>query len=81
MSGGPDVSGRAKNGLDEAEEVDGGGDQGGDFGEVENVQRGRVADLLTPPGQQEADHQEEEGEEHRIGQGQRQSKFMVMNKE
>lgn len=37
ISGGPDVGGRAKNGLEEAEKVDEGGDQGEDFGEVENV--------------------------------------------
>jgi len=79
--GGPDVDGgRPKNGLDEidaeeAEEVYEGGDQGyqrHDLGQVDDAKRSRVADLLAPPRQQEVDHREEDGEEHRIGQVQRQ---------
>lgn len=36
IGGGPNVGGRAKNGLDKAEEVDEGGNQGDDFGEVKH---------------------------------------------
>lgn len=73
--GGPNIGGRTKNGLneidaEEAEEVDerrNEGEDGDDLGQVQDVERGGVTDLLTPPGEQEVDHGEEEGEEHRIG--------------
>lgn len=52
--------------AEEAQEVDGGGGEGhhrGYLGEGDDVERGRCADLLPPPVEEEVGHREEEREE------------------
>ena len=72
-----DIGEKAENGLyeinaKESEEVDEGGDQSDDCRQIDDMEGSGVADLLAPPRQQEVELQEEEREEHRIGQIQRQ---------
>lgn len=60
--------------AEEAEEVDEGGDEtddGGDLREGDEVEGDRVADLVAPPVEEVVRDGEEESEEHRVGQVQR----------
>lgn len=61
--------------AEEAQQVNEGGeegDNGDDLGESNDVERGRVSNLLAPPGEQEVDYREEEREEDGVGDVQRQ---------
>ena len=60
--------------AEKAEEVDEGCDEGeerGHLGERDDVERGRVSDLLAPPVEEEVRHREEHAEEHPVRYEQR----------
>ncbi|PON48332.1 LOW QUALITY PROTEIN: hypothetical protein TorRG33x02_320730 [Trema orientale] len=78
--GGPDVGvGSENQRLDEidtekSQKVDEGSDEsdyGGDFGEGDDVERGRRTDLLAPPGEEEVKDGEKQSEEDGVGDVQR----------
>nr|GME07115.1 beta-D-glucosyl crocetin beta-1,6-glucosyltransferase-like [Ipomoea batatas] len=73
------VRGTSNEGLDkvnseEAEEINERGDEGdngGEFGESNDMERGRIADLVAPADEKVVGNGEEEGEENAVSQVER----------